>query len=119
MQIEALVNESRLRRMTALRSAGDGQHLEIARKQDIGVFDHRWLNAEAHSPLEDFQRTLDKAGVVGAAEIDRGETIKSRDHIAAPESENSDISAAGLQHAHTPGNGRIGDVVNEICDPQR
>ncbi len=41
MQIEALVNESRLRRMTALRGAGDSQHLEIPRQQNFGIPDPR------------------------------------------------------------------------------
>jgi hypothetical protein len=98
---------------------GNGEHLEIARQEDIGVPDRRDFRAEAHSPLDDFQRTLEKARVIGTAEIDCGVGFEIRNPIAAPKSKNADIGAAGLQHAHAPRNRRIGDVVDEVRDPQR
>src|SRR5262249_2640673 len=69
--------------------------------------------------LNHFPRALRQPCVVGSSEVDRGRAIEVRKmSIVPPEAEDRKLGTARFQHAHASADSRVGEVMNEIRNPQ-
>ena len=115
MYVEALIDNRRAEFRVAFRQKGAGQHIEIARINDIGGGELVALCSRKTSAGEDLPDTLYESTIARLAEIDivPGE----RAGIAAAHHETGDLKSVIQEALHTAAHGGISGIMTEKGNP--
>jgi len=108
VNVEAFIDQPRVRCEPLPRDSGDKQHLQIACKNDVSASNVLSDAFEIGDRRNNRHYALQEHAVFGATELDGANTLYSDGlHRVALEAHEGDCTAAGAQHPQATMDGRV------------